>query len=159
MAYAIFESVCDHWRLLLGLFIAQGICGVLLFEWAWKIAERARGAEEAMWKEFPSFRRLDMHLWSRSKFYPGCFLMLVPRFMWIMWSVFMLGVTCKIIGYGKSMEVPMTGWRRDVHCWLGQFWSKMIVYGFGYRMVRTDHSEEDTDYSKYLGPDYRKTKF
>ena len=31
-----------HWHTLAGLFIAQGICGVCMLEWAWKKAERVR---------------------------------------------------------------------------------------------------------------------
>ena len=35
----------------------------------------------------------------------------------------------------------------------------MIIFGFGYYIDVTRHDEEDTDYSKYLGPDWRKNKF
>ena len=70
-------------HLVLGLFIGQGICGVCMFEWAWKRTERVRLGEQAMMDEFPSFKRLDVHLWSRAKFYPGCFVMLFSRICWL----------------------------------------------------------------------------
>ena len=35
----------------------------------------------------------------------------------------------------------------------------MIILGFGYYIDHTSHSEESVDYSKYLGPEWRKNKF
>ena len=35
----------------------------------------------------------------------------------------------------------------------------MIVLGYGYVSVLTEHKEDEIDYSKYLGPDWRKNKF
>ena len=39
-----------EWKLFIGLFIGQGILGIILFEWAWKKAERVRAdtSEEAL---------------------------------------------------------------------------------------------------------------
>ena len=63
------SCLCDHWQLLLTMFILQGFLGVLLFEWAWKKMERVRpdSSEEALAAELPSFRRPDAHLWKRAK--------------------------------------------------------------------------------------------
>ena len=91
MLSGLIDAVCSHQRLLVGLFILQGFLGVALFEWAWKTAERVRKGEEKMMQEFPYFRRLDVHLWSRWKFYPGCFIMLVPRTLWLFGWLFAVG--------------------------------------------------------------------
>ena len=113
-----------------------------------------------MMEEFPSFRRLDVHLWSRSKFYPGCFIMLIPRALWIFFWWFSIGFWYLILFAGKkSFDTPLTGWRRTAHKWMLWTHVPMMILGFGYYIDHTSHSEESVDYSKYLGPDWRKNKF
>ena len=109
--------------------------------------------------EFPSFKRLDVHLWSRAKFYPGCFVMLLPRVIWIFSWLFAVGFWCKILFMGQSFDVPLSGWRRTAFKWLLWTHIPMGILGFGYYNVHTKHSEEDVDYSRYLGPEWRKNKF
>ena len=67
--------------------------GIAIFEWSWKKVERVRPdtSEEALAAELPSFRRPDAHLWTRANYYPGCFLMLVPRAIWIFFWFFAVG--------------------------------------------------------------------
>ena len=146
-------------HLVLGLFISQGICGVCMFEWAWKRSERVRRADEAMMDEFPSYRRLDTHLWSRAKFYPGCFLILVPRAIWVIFWFLVFGFWQWLIFFGQQMDEPLSGWRRTAQKWL--FWTHcpLVILGYGYYLVHTKHGEEEIDYSRYLGPDWRKNKF
>ncbi len=133
----ISDVLLDNCQLLLGLFVAQGILGVILFEWAWKRAERVRAdsSEEALAQEYPSFRRRDVHLWDRSKFYPGCFLMLMPRVLWICFWFSSIGVLQVFAFYGqKSRHEPCTGWRRAVQ--LRGLWimTPLLILGFGYRI-------------------------
>ena len=78
----------DYWRVWLGLFVANAVLGVILFEFAWYKIKRIRCGEEALFQEFPSYRRLDMHNWSRSKFYPGCMLLIIPRLALILWAFY-----------------------------------------------------------------------
>ncbi len=110
----ILSLLQDHSLVLLYLFIAQGIIGILLFEWAWKQSDRVRSetSEQALHDQFPSFRRPDTHLWKRSKFYPGCFLMLMPRFLWILFWFGVIGVLNYVCYFGIPMDQPCTGWRR-----------------------------------------------
>ena len=35
----------------------------------------------------------------------------------------------------------------------------LILIGFGYRIVNNEYDESQVDYSKYLGPDWKKNKF
>ena len=158
----LIEIICGHWRLFAGLFLAQGAIGVFLFEWSWKKAERVRVGmgNEALMEEFPSFKRLDVHLWSRSKFYPGCFIILVPRVLWIFFWLFAVGFWQLLLFAGKSKDTPLTGWRRTAHKWMIWTHVPLIILGFGYYIDHTSHSEESVDYySKYLGPEWRKNKF
>lgn len=92
--------------------------------------------------EFPSFKRLDMHLWSRSKFYPGCFLMLLPRVCWIFFWLFAIGFWQLILFAGQSMDVPLSGWRRSAHKWLLWTHVPMIALGFGYYFAPTRYTDE-----------------
>ena len=84
--------ICAYWKLWAGIFILQGLCGMYLFEKAWKRTERIRLGEEACYAEFPSYRRRDSHMWSRSVFYPGCFLLLIPRIVWIFFWLLSVGM-------------------------------------------------------------------
>ena len=159
MLTSLVESVCSNWRLLVGLFLAQGILGVCLFEWGWKKTERVRVVNESMMDEFPSFRRLDVHLWSRSKFYPGCFLILIPRVCWIFFCFFSFNFLCKLLFLGQNIDVPLSGWRRTVQKRLIWIICPLFALGFGYYIDHKSHTEESVDYSKYLGPEWRKNKF
>ena len=85
--------------------------------------------------------------------------MLVPRAVWLFGLFFAVGINQKILFTGQSMEVPLSGWRRTLHKWMLWTLTKLIILGFGYYVDLTRHSEADTDYSKYLGPDWRKNKF
>ena len=60
---------------------------------------------------------------------------------------------------GQPMEIPLSGWRRMAHKWVLWTLVPLIILGFGYYIDHRSHSEIDTDYSKYLGPDWRKNKF
>ena len=53
------------------------------------------------------------------------------------------------------MDRPTSGWRRTVHSITVRYGSAIINFFWGYRTNMTDH--EDADYSKYLGPDFKKT--
>lgn len=151
----------DHWQLLLTLFVIQGCFGVLLFEWGWKQVERVRpdSSEEAFAEQYPSFRRPDAHLWKRLNFYPGCFIMLVPRAIWIFFWFFSVGLLNYICYAGQDMEKPVTGWRRTLHKWGTWIMCPLILIGFGYRVIENAYDESDVEYSKYLGPNWRKNKF
>jgi hypothetical protein len=132
-------------------------------------------------EHYPSYRRLDVGSWSRSKFYPGCFLWLVPRTVLILGTVFGLGVVQRILYFQRDMDVPLEGWRRRVHKKFLRVAVPLVIGLFGYRVEMTDYSTENADvnvnananadadadanananvdYSDYLGPHYGDSPF
>lgn len=101
------DFIVDYWRVWLTIFIVQGFVGVAAFEWAWKKADRVRNGEEAAWAEFPSFRRLDTHMWKRSTFYPGCFLFLVTRFVVCVSMTLWIGLVQRVLYAGENLNEPL----------------------------------------------------
>lgn len=100
MLYWVCDTILDHWRLLFGLFILQGIFGVILFEWAWKQAARQRDGEKELNDQFPSYKRLDIHKWSRWQFYPWNFLFCVPRCIALICTALSIGFVMNILLFG-----------------------------------------------------------
>lgn len=103
--------------LLVYIFIGQAICGVLLFEWAWKRIERQRSIDEDRDANFPAYRRVDKHLWSRWKFYPGAILVLMPTFVLGVTGLAWTYITHHICYFGTTWEKPLTGLRRKLFIW------------------------------------------
>ena len=79
-----------------------------------------RLGEKAIFDEFPSFKRLDVHLWSRSKFYPGCFLILLPRLIWVFTWLFAIYIWIYMLQAGQEDvgNIPLGGWRRTFQKWV-----------------------------------------
>ena len=155
-----FEWFISLWRVWLTIFIMQGFLGIAMFEWGWKRVERLRLGEKECWDEFPSFKNLDAHKWTRLQFYPGAFCMLLPRTIWIFSWLFGIGIWQVLLFIGHpNRDVPLNGWRRTIHKWVLWTYVPMIILGFGYVINHTKHDESDTDYSKYLGPEWKKNKF
>jgi hypothetical protein len=75
-------------NILLIVFAVQAILGVIAFEWAWKRTERQRTTVEERDSQFPAFRRLDVHLWRKLKFYPGAIFVLIPRLLVAFFTLF-----------------------------------------------------------------------
>ena len=61
------------------------------------------------------------------------------------------------LGYGY--EKPLPGWRRTVHKWVLWTHCRAILLGFGQFVWTKRWTEDEVDYSKYLGPDWKKNKF
>lgn len=101
------NQLMDSYGTLATLFVVQGICGILLFELAWFKCGRAIHGEEELYRNVPLFRRIDCHLWSRAKFYPGAFLMLIPRALWVANCFFMLLIGLVIAYIGKDVTKPL----------------------------------------------------
>ena len=92
---------CAYWKFFLTLFVIQGVIGVLLFEWGWASAKRQLEGEEELLAQFPSYRRPDMHKWRKWKFYPGNFVMCVPRILTVVgWFAF-VGFGLKLLFLGQ----------------------------------------------------------
>lgn len=107
-----------------------------------------------MLDEFPSFRRLDMHKWSRKVFYPGCFLVLLPR-MLIGCSIFFGGTFVVSLLYIGQGEGVLTGWRRRVQKSILRDGFALVLMCAGVKLTKNRKEASDVDYSKYLGPNWR----
>ena len=129
----------------LTVFIMQGVLGVLAFEWAWKRTDRARNSEEAMLAEFPAFRRLDLDKWKNNKasFYPGAFLICIPRFCAVMFLFFSVLFVTKILYIGhKTQDEPVTGWRRTAQILLTRNLVRLMLLVIGYRVKLVFHDKD-----------------
>jgi len=120
----------------LGFYILHGIIGVIVFEWfSWKRTERVRLGQPELFAEFPNFRRHDSHMWSRWNFYPGCFLIMIPRLIFLLSVLFgpvALGVLVLYGGHGKVFDTPLRGWRTTAWNYLVWTTSQLMLLGFGY---------------------------
>ena len=82
------------------LFLVQGVLGVLLFEYAYWEMRRQREVVEERDREFPSWRRRDVHNWSRFHFYPGCFCFMMFRLVGAVLCFATTGIVISIIYIG-----------------------------------------------------------
>lgn len=101
-------------------------------------------------------------MWSRWNFYPGCFLIMIPRIIFL-FAVFFgplaIGIAVLYGGHGKCFDKPLSGWRATAFKYVVWITCQMLIFGFGYVIKHTEHTEDDTDYSKYLGPKWKENKF
>lgn len=110
-------------------------------------------------REFPSWRRRDVHKWSRWKFYPGAFLTVFTRFIMVFGSLFWMGILQYFLYLGRTKDVPLTGWRLKV-CKLNYLgFAKIQLLMFNYYLETKTHTVDDVDYSKYLGPNWKSQQF
>ena len=141
------------------LFLAQGIVGILLFEVAYANTRRQRQIVEERDREFPQWRRRDVHLWTRAKFYPGAFCVMLPRMglmicYWIILAIFFMVV---FTGHDKSK--PVTGWRHRVLMIANPFCVHIFFFCYGHYITAKNWKWDQVDYSKYLGPDKVQNQF
>ena len=64
-----------------------------------------------------------------------------------------------IIYYGKPRDVPPTGWRFFVHYWSFKIYATIAFASLGMYCTNETVSIDEVDYSKYLGPNWKKTHF
>ena len=140
---------------ILQVLVLQGLIGITLVEWAFKKFERARNVVEERDSQFDSFRRLDVHLWTRMKFWPGAFFM-IPRAVVLLSSWGIMGVCLNLLYVGKSFTVPLSGTRRQVFNLLIKAFNTFHICLFGYIPRHVQKTTDEVDYSKYLGPNYKK---
>jgi len=72
----------------------------------------------------------------------------------------MIGVLQIFSFYGqRSADEPCEGWRRTLQKRGLWFMGPLVVLGFGYRIKVSEYSDQEVDYSKYLGPNWRSNKY
>ena len=92
----------DHWLVITIVYVVQGLIGVALLEWSWAKTNRLRNAEPEMIAQFPDWTKPGIEKWQRYKFYPGCFLMLIPRVIYIFIVLFWIGFWQKLLYLGHG---------------------------------------------------------
>lgn len=130
--------------------------GWLLFEYAWKELEGYRlRSKQPFNNDYPPFKRLDTHNWSRIKLMPGSVLVLPARFVLMHMILIIAAILCKICLIGQDMSKPFTPFRRA-------FTKRVVILASKAYLITTFTSlsviEKDCDYSKWLGPDYKQNK-
>ena len=63
------------------------------------------------------------------------------------------------MGTGQDFSTPLTGLRRKIYNYVITNDSYLMLLCFGYRVKHVYHKIDEIDYSKYLGPEWRKNKF
>lgn len=142
---------------ILWLLLLNAACGLAIFEWTWKRVERQRTICEERDSQWPGFRRVDVHLWKKWKFYPGACIWLIPRTILIMFTIFACFVTHHICYFCADWSKPLTGFRRWV--WMKNYnWAcRMALMCMGYRHELVEHSKQEVEkaYAKYLGKNWQ----
>ena len=137
----------------------SSLVGIYWFELTWEGIERVRKGQEECWQEFPMFRRIDMHQWSRSKFYLGAIFLLTPRLIFSFGCVFVAGIIQRLLFIGRNMEEPLDGWRRKAQQWTLWIICPLCLWSYGYNSDVYHLNKDDVDYSKYLGPNWKEQEF
>lgn len=133
--------------------IINAVLGVYIFETAWHFTRNARNVVEERDKLFPAWRRYDVGKWNKMAMYPFAATILIPRACIYLGSVFLLYLAHKILHIGTDPRKPMPRCKR--------FISKKLNMITGLVMMLTEGTipvvrHVDVDYSKWLGPDYKK---
>ena len=108
------DEIWPAWRFWVGLFILQGLIGVWAFEFSWGRTLRVRKGKKEMFDLFPTFRRYDTHMWSRAKFYPGCFTVFSLRAALLIGTFTVIVVINALCYVGEDTKYPVTGIRRTI---------------------------------------------
>ncbi len=142
--------------LLLILLSINALLGLLMFEFAWKKMKPFYNVNEERDSKYPAYRRNDAKNWKKWKFYPGALTILPIRLISCVLAMLLTFVALKVltIGYKYQRGSPITGWRAKV------FKYPFMFFGYSWSMaagiLTSSKTIKDLDYSKYLGPDYKK---
>jgi hypothetical protein len=112
-----------------------------MFEWAWYKMKPIREVNEERDSKFPAFRRWDVPMWKKWKFYPGALLYMPFRFWFTIFLLVILYIVVKIgtLGHNFSAGGPIKGYYRNLIMGSAyRFISTAIVVLFGLRMSRQE---------------------
>lgn len=76
-------------------------------------------------------------------------------------TFFIKGLSYKILymSRGEGYDNPLTGVRRTLFQFMTKLTSSTIVLLFGYKITHEYKYQRQVDYSKYLGPNWKKNEF
>mgnify|MGYP001587670199 CR=1 FL=1 len=137
------------------ILIANWIIGIILIELALKKHKSLINVDESRDSKYSSFRRTDVHLWSRPRLYIGSFFV-IPKLTFIVSSALIYGLYAKIVLFFNSDEQPKSKLQRFllqyVHRLLVRIWLLLCS-----NIYWISVSKPKVDYTKYLGPGWKPT--
>jgi hypothetical protein len=126
--------------------------GIYMVEWSWKKLKRVKEVVEERDSMYPAFRRTDAMHWSKYSFYPMAVTLLPMRFFIGVMILLSSALYGKAVLYIDDESKPLSGWQwcliRPYYWWC----SNAIVW---LNFIKTKTMYVNTDYSEWLGPDYR----
>jgi hypothetical protein len=140
------------------LVIINAVLGLALFELTWHRLRRVRKMDTEFGyinKQFPVYRRIDVNLWARWKFWPGAMTLLIPRFLATFAFFIIAWISVVIILIGVPREEPLKGCRLKTVTVLFKALTRIGLFFIACCWVSLNY-KQDVDYSKYLGPDSKK---
>ena len=149
----------DSW--LKFLLVWNAILGAIIFNLIWKVTPRFRQPNHLLEKGATAMYRRDAKRWSYPWLLCGSLFIGLPRTLAVLFSVIALCIFVTICSLGTSVtkDKYYSGIRRYLIrnsvwlvCWL-------IIKIVNIRIEKTDLTQDDIDYSYYLGPDYIAAKF
>ena len=63
-----------------------------------------------------------------------------------------------IVTFRQPYLVPLKGWRFTTTKWVFKSYTNFMLWAHGYTRVDVSYSIDEIDYSKYLGPDWKKNQ-
>ena len=125
-----------------------------MFEWAWAQTERFRNIDEKRDSQYPHFRRTDVKHWTRWKLYPGALLFMPTRLLLLGIDGFLCTIIVKVLTLGHDFKRgPLKdGCRKKLLFFMYKKCTSLYLFIAG---IRTKKKQIDSDYSEYLGRDYR----
>lgn len=90
----------------------------------------------------------------------GAMTIAIPRFIALWMSVALCLICTLIAGIGAKLDdkTYITGFRREYLKWCNYYISILVLAIVGMKVKKTTMSENDVDYSYYLGQDYKAEK-
>ena len=138
---------------MLWLLALNACLGVLALEVQLYKLQRHRTVDESRDNKFPSWRRHDVHNWTRANLYPGALTVLIPRLLLMLTgvivSILLLSIAF-ITGFPKDNE-PITGCKIKAIQTVNKLFCMLILFVANFRVTT---EEKPVDYSKYLGKGY-----
>lgn len=137
------------------LMVGNAIVGIVMFEYAMKRMRSVREIIEERDSMFPAWRRLDIKRISRWRMYPIAMTIMPIRIFACIFGLIILFLLAKLCYCGRIQELKSQqtkGRRKKFMEWLLTFACNCGLFIMG---TYTTTRLADTDYSEWLGADYK----
>lgn len=109
---------------------------VAIIEFALYRAQPLKNAEQELegTVQYQPFRRRDTHLWSRWRLYLIGIPLLLPRFLLILFCVFIHGLTATVVLAGQSSDpsIPLPAGRLKIVKYSAFVWARLLLWAAGF---------------------------